>query len=943
MESLRDVIHPFAYYLITLLAIEAAFFIAFEHWRRGLSLYARRFAFGFGLLGISRLLLLPLSALNSQTFLPEQAVGVISLGLLAWSFSPHLVNRKALSNLFLTVNTILALLLLISFSFLALDLPWFWYSWQLILSIFCLFSVLALYGHTPGSAIWGFTIITVALLLQLFVGPFLFNDSPIFIRLGEIIAYILFGIAVYLEMINSLKIYSHRLETLSEASQTQVQGLVSLFEATKSITSALDVSSVLDGATKSVVDALGVDQCAIAMPLENEPTQLKMAAVYNSNQQGRSIALTFPLREQTTIKHVMDNQQFVSLEQKKTLRNPEMNFLFALMGAKEGTGPLLIHPLISQGEAIGVLLVGNAQSKREFGASDAQFVDAMAKQIAIAIENAKVYQSEVIKSQQLAWTLRNQEQEAERQRASMVAEMNKSRESVALISQRLQEQEALARKSQKDLTEYQQQVVQLNGQLKDTLENIQSLSDENKRLATSSNTQQQQLAIIEQAENKVVQLKNRVAELELEAEEIDTLNQSLKVAQQRSRRLAIALRRSRAKIQQTSTIPSSLTDAKGSPELESLSFGVLVNNRDGKINRINPMAAQLLNVSAKDIIGKDLSELSTDPVWLEALQKLSTVKESLISIPLKIDQNIIKATISPIPDPNNNHLLGGSIIILYDATDEFDNQQVRDEFVASLSQELRTPMTSLMGYVDLLLSESVGVIGDMQRKFLQRVKANIERMGSMLNDLIGVTAIDAGQLELNPIRLDIADVVEDSIINAKAQIEEKDIELNLELPHQIPPIEADPERIQQVVSNLLNNATKSSPAGGTVMIKGIITNTKNAIPTTEDEAEFDKEIQWLKISISDSGGGIAEKDRKRVFERFYKAERALIQGLGDTGVSLSIVKYLVEAHGGEVWLDTEMGRGTTFHFTLPIADYIDDPWEELDVPPLDFNSDIQEL
>jgi signal transduction histidine kinase len=232
----------------------------------------------------------------------------------------------------------------------------------------------------------------------------------------------------------------------------------------------------------------------------------------------------------------------------------------------------------------------------------------------------------------------------------------------------------------------------------------------------------------------------------------------------------------------------------------------------------------------------------------------------------------------------------------------------------------------------LLLGESVGIIGEMQRKFLQRIKANIERMGGMLSDLIGVTAIDAGQLEIRPTVVDMAEVIEDTIINARAQLEENEITLNMDLPDEMPPVEADPESVHQIMANLLGNAIKCTPAGESINISAS-KFFDNGDETGEDSPGF------LQVSIRDCGGGIAPKDLQRVFERFYLAERPLIEGLGETGVGLAIVKSLVDAHGGRVWVDTEMGEGSTFNFLLPISDRFDDPWLEVDIPPLDLNSD----
>jgi signal transduction histidine kinase len=312
------------------------------------------------------------------------------------------------------------------------------------------------------------------------------------------------------------------------------------------------------------------------------------------------------------------------------------------------------------------------------------------------------------------------------------------------------------------------------------------------------------------------------------------------------------------------------------------------------------------------------------------VSQLAAKNEAMVSTTLNVGDQVLRATISPVGSDENRE---GSVTILYDITSEAESQQARDEFVASLSQELRTPMTSITGYTDLLLGESVGFIGDMQRKFLQRIKANIERMGSMLNDLIGVTAIDAGQLEIRPTVVDMAEIIEDTIIGARAQLEENEITLNMHLPDNMPPVEADLDSVRQIMSNLLGNAIKSTPASGTIDVSVSTVNAEDEISLNGDYNSF------LQISIRDSGGGIAEKDIGRVFERFYQAERPLIEGLGETGVGLAIVKSLVEAHGGTVWVESEIGEGSTFHFLLPVSDQFDDPWQEVDIPPLDLNSD----
>jgi signal transduction histidine kinase len=182
--------------------------------------------------------------------------------------------------------------------------------------------------------------------------------------------------------------------------------------------------------------------------------------------------------------------------------------------------------------------------------------------------------------------------------------------------------------------------------------------------------------------------------------------------------------------------------------------------------------------------------------------------------------------------------------------------------------------------------------------------------------------------------MDINKIVEDTVITSRAQLEDKEITLALDLMEQIPSIEADPDRVRQIVANLLGNAIKCSPAGSTIQISTSIYQ--------ESEAEKTAPMRYVKVSVRDSGGGIAPRDREHVFDRFHRADRALINGLGETGVGLAVAKALVEAHGGRIWVESEMGVGSTFSFLLPITEAYNDPWMEMDVPPLDFGTECQD-
>lgn len=227
------------------------------------------------------------------------------------------------------------------------------------------------------------------------------------------------------------------------------------------------------------------------------------------------------------------------------------------------------------------------------------------------------------------------------------------------------------------------------------------------------------------------------------------------------------------------------------------------------------------------------------------------------------------------------------------------------EVVASISQELRQPMSSIVGYTDLLLGESVGILGALQRKFVERIKASTERIDNLINDLIQVTTLETGLHDLKPEPIDLNLIIDNAMTYTSSQVREKNITMHLDLPKSMSPIFADREALQQILIHLLQNAGAASPNEGTVRLR---------VQTKKEEGK-----DYVLLQVTDTGGGIPAEDMPRVFTRLYRAENVLIQGVGDTGVGLSIAKTLTEAQNGRIWVETEAGKGSTFSVLLPIA------------------------
>jgi signal transduction histidine kinase len=227
------------------------------------------------------------------------------------------------------------------------------------------------------------------------------------------------------------------------------------------------------------------------------------------------------------------------------------------------------------------------------------------------------------------------------------------------------------------------------------------------------------------------------------------------------------------------------------------------------------------------------------------------------------------------------------------------------EVIASISQELRQPMSSIIGYTDLLLGESVGILGALQRKFVERVKASTERIGSLIDDMIQLTTLETGLVDRKPETVNLNLVIDHAMSYTSSQVREKNISIHLDLPKQLDPIHADREALQQILIHLLQNAGAATPVEGTIKLK---------VQMRSEGAE-----EYVLLEVTDSGGGIQSEDLPRVFTRLYRADNVLIQGVGDTGVGLSIAKTLTEAQHGRIWVESQPGVGATFSVLLPIA------------------------
>jgi signal transduction histidine kinase/putative methionine-R-sulfoxide reductase with GAF domain len=235
----------------------------------------------------------------------------------------------------------------------------------------------------------------------------------------------------------------------------------------------------------------------------------------------------------------------------------------------------------------------------------------------------------------------------------------------------------------------------------------------------------------------------------------------------------------------------------------------------------------------------------------------------------------------------------------------------KSEFVSFVSHELKTPMTSIKGFTDLLAVGAVGPVNEAQSNFLSTIRSNVDRMATLVSDLADVSRIEAGRLYLDFTAVSLKEVIGEVTRSVRAQVEAKKQAIRLDMPEDIPYAWADRTRLIQILTNLLSNAYKYSPVGGAIRL---------AVKAVENVWDPGGAAQVLLISVQDEGFGISEEDRLKIFQKFFRSEDQNIRDSAGTGLGLSITKTLVEMQGGVIWFDTEYRSGTTFHFTVPVVE-----------------------
>lgn len=341
--------------------------------------------------------------------------------------------------------------------------------------------------------------------------------------------------------------------------------------------------------------------------------------------------------------------------------------------------------------------------------------------------------------------------------------------------------------------------------------------------------------------------------------------------------------------------------------INSLTDGLMVIDREAKLVLANPYMARLIGLRStgeneplhelmrRSRCAVDFRELSLDEALDRVLSGESLKSEMVMGCEPPI---IFKVFWTPLPDMEGRTM--GAVILMHDITDFVELDRMKSDFISIVSHELKTPLTSIKGFVRLMAAERVGPITDKQRHYLDVVQRQTESLTLLINDLLDLSRIEAGIIEVRhePVRL--AEVIATVMQQLDNLAQEKSITLNTDIPHDLPALNGDGERLGQVFTNLVHNAIKFTPEKGTVTVRAIAAGGE------------------CVVRVSDTGIGISPQDLPRIFDKFYQVDSSSTRHQSGTGLGLSICRQLVNAHGGEMWASSTKGKGATFTIVLPI-------------------------
>ncbi len=348
--------------------------------------------------------------------------------------------------------------------------------------------------------------------------------------------------------------------------------------------------------------------------------------------------------------------------------------------------------------------------------------------------------------------------------------------------------------------------------------------------------------------------------------------------------------------------------------LQGMSEGLITVDVDGRIVLMNQVAATLIGVSSiNEVIGRQIQDVyvlygqdgkneaplptSQRPV-IVALKTGELVSGVYLFHPPEGGKRLLSMSATPVKLKGN---VVGAIAMMRDVTKEKEIDRMKTEFISLASHQLRTPLSAIRWFSEMLLNGDAGKLNDEQQEFAKNISDSTERMIQLVNSLLNISRIESGRIIIDPKPTDLSELVAGIVNDLKAKIEERNQTLIVSVHHDLPKVNLDARLISQVYMNLLTNAIKYTPKGGEVSV---------FVSRKGDD---------LISQVTDNGYGIPKAEQARAFQKFFRAENVKKVETDGTGLGLYLIKAIIESSGGKIWFESEEGKGTTFWFTLPLS------------------------
>jgi PAS domain S-box-containing protein len=753
------------------------------------------------------------------------------------------------------------------------------------------------------------------------------------------------------------------LASATEEADQALQRTRLLYDVSRVLAATLDLGEVLQVSATEMAQALQVEEVGIIL-FDVEQGLGELVAEEPPRPDPQPPPLRFALSSISSLDEFLATGQTMSLT--KAQHTPLLGALRDLIAAR-GTHPILLIPLITRGQIIGVIYLGS--TTRSFQSDEVQLAHTIANQIAGAIETAQFY--ETVKNFNVALGRRVQERTQElakeKERVeflyAIASETNASLDLNLVLERALQLVTQAAEVDRGAIILRDRETDHLvcwaamgDGGLLDVDGSIPfrmgeglvgwvaqhrepvvvaDITQDPRWLAVPGReiTYHSYLAVPIVTSEEVVGVLN-LAHARRDYFTEDHLRLLNAVAQE----IGSAIHNAelyRYVLAQTDQLGRLLAQqevetSKSQAILESIADGVVFSDAGGRIILPNMAAEHILRVPAAQLRGRHIRDLvllvdpADQPTFEAALdglmagRTLSSGPVQAIRLTLRIGELVTNVHLSPVITKKEEFL--GVVMVFRDVTRETEADRIKTEFVSTVSHELRTPLTSIRGYVDLILDGDVGEVNDEVQDYLTVVKTNSDRLTSLVNDLLDISRIETGRVSFNLIPLVPLPLVESAVARIRPLAEERGLTTQMHVPADLPPIQADPEALAQVLDRLLSNAVKYTPAGG-----GQITLSLS-MRSSGDMVQFD---------VIDTGIGIAPADQEKLFTRFFRADHPVVQFAGGTGLGLAIAKAIVDGHGGTIWAASPgpSGQGSVFSFTIPVAAEMK-PWVPVSSPEL---------